>query len=418
MVDAIYAAQSSLRAGAGVPPGVLGTTELADALVLLAEIESQTQALRMSLMVEADSRRVADSTADTGTDAWLATLTGDRREVLRGGLWIAQRLQEKYDATREAFARGDLRLDQVRVIVQAAEAAPAAATPEQIRYAEEDLVAKATGEAQRSGRPLDARRLRQVARRMFDSIDTSLADQQETEMLEREERRAEIETWFMLSDNGDGTHTGRFVIPELHGNILRAALERLTAPRRLSREKSGATVIDPTAQPALGRAEHFGIGLCELIEHLPTRGHAANGTEVIVTMPLESLLTRIGAAALDTGVRISAGEARRLACEASIIPMVLDGKSVVLDQGRRKRLHTRNQRRALAVRYDTCAIGGCERPFAWCEIHHHELPWAKGGRTDLSSALPLCGHHHRRAHDSRWDLRQHPSGDYRFHRRR
>ncbi len=105
-------------------------------------------------------------------------------------------------------------------------------------------------------------------------------------MLEREERRAEVETWFMLSDNGDGTHTGRFVIPELHGNILRAALERLTAPRRLSRDKSGASVIDPSAQPALGRAEHFGIGLCELIEHLPTRGHAANGTEVIVTLSL------------------------------------------------------------------------------------------------------------------------------------
>ncbi|HET8960688.1 MAG TPA: HNH endonuclease, partial [Nocardioides sp.] len=63
-------------------------------------------------------------------------------------------------------------------------------------------------------------------------------------------------------------------------------------------------------------------------------------------------------------------------------------------------------------------VGGCERPFAWCEIHHHRLSWGKDGPTDLDNGLPLCGYHHRRAHDDRWDLRRHASGDYRFHRRR
>ena len=64
------------------------------------------------------------------------------------------------------------------------------------------------------------------------------------------------------------------------------------------------------------------------------------------------------AATLDTGDRISAATARRLACEAGIIPVVLGGRREVLDQGRRKRLFTRAQRIALATRDRGCtAIG-------------------------------------------------------------
>ena len=39
---------------------------------------------------------------------------------------------------------------------------------------------------------------------------------------------------------------------------------------------------------------------------------------------------------LDTGGRISATEARRLACSAGIVPMVLGGRGQVLDVGRRR----------------------------------------------------------------------------------
>jgi hypothetical protein len=133
-------------------------------------------------------------------------------------------------------------------------------------------------------------------------------------------------------------------------------------------------------------------------------------------MSLDALVHGVGAADLDTGIKISAGEARRLACNAGIVPAVLDGASVPLDLGRERRLHTSHQRRALALLHDSCAIAGCERPYAWCEIHHPH-PWSQGGPTSLDNALPLCGHHHRRAHDPAYDLRRHPSGDWRFHRR-
>ena len=410
------AAREWVGTAAGVSAASVSSAELAEAIADLAALESQAVALRMSLSAEADARGVAHETADTGTDAWLARLTGDPREVLAGGLWIAKALKEKYAATREAFAAGRLRTSQVRVIVHAADHAPAGTTPDQLREAEESLVAMATGDGTRSGRPLDAKRLRQAARRMFETISAELADAHEADLLAREEERAEHDTWLMLHDNGDGTYTGRFTIPELHGHLLTSTLERLTSPRRLARDRTGQAVADPTVPDGHSRSEWFGAAFCELLEHLPTNGHTANAATLLVTLSLDSLFDGLGAARLDTGITISAGQARRLACNAGLVPAVLDGHSQPLDLGRERRLHSTSQRRALALTHDSCAVAGCERPFHWCEIHHPH-PWSHGGPTTLNNALPLCGHHHRRAHDQRWDLRHHPTGDWRFHRR-
>ena len=45
-----------------------------------------------------------------------------------------------------------------------------------------------------------------------------------------------------------GSYSGRFRIPELHGHLLKAALDRLTAPRRrLSRDHAGDLVTDESA---------------------------------------------------------------------------------------------------------------------------------------------------------------------------
>jgi hypothetical protein len=416
------AARCLARAAAG-PVESLESDMLGDAVTDLARLESRAAALRMSLSTEADRRRVAEETAETGTDAWLARLTGSTPEQAAGGLRLAGLLRDKYAATREAFAAGRLRVEQVRVIVNAAEQAPAEATTDQICQAEEWLVDKATGAGTRSGRAMDAKRLRQAARRMFAAIDLDLADRHEAILLGRETRTAEAETFLALHDNGDGSYSGRFRIPELHGHLLTAALDRLTAPRRLSRDRSGDPVVDESA-PGHGNGTHIyethGAALCELIEHLPAvgwPGHGGNGCAVIVKIDLDALRTGLGVAGLDTGVAITAGDARRLACSAGLVPAVLDGESSPLDLGRSRRLHTSAQRRALSVLHDTCAVAGCERPFAWCEIHHHRLSWSRGGATDLGNGLPLCGHHHRRAHDMRFDLRKRPDGEWAYHRR-
>lgn len=81
----------------------------------------------------------------------------------------------------------------------------------------------------------------------------------------------------------------------------------------------------------------MGTALCELLERLDDSAAPAvggTGATVVVTMTLETLQGGLTAAALDTGDRITARTARRLACEAGIIPVVLNGKSEVLDQPR------------------------------------------------------------------------------------
>jgi hypothetical protein len=269
---------------------------------------------------------------------------------------------------------------------------------------------------------MTATRLRQAARRMFADLDAELADRMESDQLTEEARRAAHNTWLTLYDNGDGSWSGKFTIPELHGRLLSQAAQRLSSPRRLYRDTDGRTQVDETIDNGLNNlswSEHLGQAFCELIEHLPTEGHThGNATTLVAHIDLDQLVSGVGAATLDGGVRISAGQIRRLACEASILPLVMDGDSVPLDLGRAQRLHTRHQRIALSATHDTCAVGGCQRPFAWCEIHHHRLSWANDGPTDLDNGLPLCGYHHQRAHDPHWDLRHHTSGEYRFHRRR
>jgi hypothetical protein len=96
---------------------------------------------------------------------------------------------------------------------------------------------------------------------------------------------------------------------------------------------------------------------------------------------------------------------RRLACDAGIIPAVLDGHGVPLDLGRERRLITGSLRRALVLRDKGCTFPGCDRPPRWCH-GHHATHWIDGGDTKLSDNVLICGHHHRFMHHGNgWEIR-------------
>ena len=137
---------------------------------------------------------------------------------------------------------------------------------------------------------------------------------------------------------------------------------------------------------------------------------------IVVTMELATLMGGLKAASLDTGGRISAGEARRLACRAGIIPVVLGGPSVVLDLGRKRRFHTESQRIALAVRDRGCSAVGCDTPPGRCHAHH-DIPWSHGGETDVRTGRLLCSRHHRRIHDPAFQHSLDKHGQVLFSRR-
>ena len=95
---------------------------------------------------------------------------------------------------------------------------------------------------------------------------------------------------------------------------------------------------------------------------------------------------------------------RRMACEAEIIPVVLNSKGVVIDIGRASRLATRYQRKAIETMYSHCAIPDCKVPIAQCQPHHISY-WRDDGPTDMNNLVPLCPHHHRNVHEGNWRLK-------------
>ena len=97
---------------------------------------------------------------------------------------------------------------------------------------------------------------------------------------------------------------------------------------------------------------------------------------------------------LADGQPISAGDLRRLACDAEVLPVVLGGPSEVLDVGRTARLVTGPIRAALARRDGGCAFPGCDTPAILTEAHHIR-PWWDGGPTALGNMILVCRHHHR-----------------------
>ena len=163
----------------------------------------------------------------------------------------------------------------------------------------------------------------------------------------------------------------------------------------------------------------LGLAFMEYVARYPTdRLPNAGGmsASVVVLMDYETLLGKLNAAQLDTGHRISPGLARKLACEAGIIPAVLGSKSQVLDLGRTTRFHTKAQRIALTIEQGGCTAEGCDSPPAMSHAHHHQ-PWSEGGDTCVKNGRLLCPRHHARAHDTAYTMTKLPEGKVRFHRR-
>ena len=211
-----------------------------------------------------------------------------------------------------------------------------------------------------------------------------------------------------LHRRSDTSVYGRFTLPALHAAILRKHLLALAAPKR-----------NPGRPADLPSRHKLGLAFAEYIESratdtVPNAGGVA--ATVVVTMSIETLMGGLKAAQLCDGTRISASEARRLACQAGIVPIVLGGASEPLDVGRQRRFHTKAMRVAMGVRDGGCTTVGCDRPPAMCHVHHDQ-PWATGGDTNLATSRLLCPRHHTLAHDPRYQRKPAPDGKITFTRR-
>ena len=374
----------------------------AASLVEIAAAEARLGELKHRVLAHASSVRVEEATGAATTATWLARATRTTVRSSRRAVHLATAL-ETYQRLREGYAAGRVNTEQAEVIARALDALPTDIPNTVKADAEQRLVELAAHH--------DACDLRVLGDRVLDVVAPAVADAHEAARLEAEERAAARKTMLTMTPDGQGSVHGRFTVPELHAGMLRKQLLALVVHDKPALASTPATTVEqgegerPEPVKAASAVE-LGAAFCELLERLDGSQvpEMSTGATVVVTMTLETLAGGLAAATLDTGDRIAAHTARRLACEAGIIPVVLDGRREVLDVGRRKRLFTRAQRIALATRDKGCTAAGC-RTAAWFCHAHHDQPWATGGTTDLTNGRLLCPTHHRTAHDPRYDTR-------------
>jgi hypothetical protein len=378
--------------------------EAAITLVELTRLESQVTELRSRVAAHADELQVGSEVGSTAN--WLAHQTRQTRPGVARTVRLGYDLAT-HDLVRAALARGDLRVEQAQVILHAVKTLPEDLDPDLVIRAERHLVTAAQQH--------DAKALKILGRRLLEVVAPDLADAHEADLLEQEEARAAQATRLTMTDDGHGKTYGRFTLPTAHAARLKKMLLAIAAPKhQTATHGPGAGVQRRPGPERLGRA------FVELIEritaqHLPKVG----GTDatIVVTIDLDTLTGKLAkAGVLDTGDRISPREARRLACTARIIPVVLGGTSEVLDVGRARRLFTKAQLTAMAVRDGGCVADGCDWPPWLCHAHHWQR-WTDKGPTDLTNGGLLCPKHHTRAHDPTYELTHHPTGTVTFHRR-
>jgi hypothetical protein len=379
--------------------------ETAATLTTLAGLKAGIAELELRVAAHADEALVGEPSGATSTAVWWAHVTNQTRREAFKQLRLATALADGHEPVRVALAAGDVLVEQAHVIVAAVEQLPADLDAGLMEQAERFLVEKATQH--------DAKGLRILGRRLFEVIAPEEADEREAQLLEKEEREAAAAVRLTIADDGHGRMHGRFTLDTLTGAMLTKALLAIAAPRHQ------AATQGPLGERRPG-PERMGRALVEFIQRYPTdrlpKAGGLNAT-VVVMMSLEALEGRLQAAQLDTGERITPGLARRLACEAGLIPVVLGGPSEVLDVGRKARFHTTPMRIALTVRDRGCTTLGCDWPPGLYHAHHATLAWSKGGATSVKDGCLLCPKHHARAHDPSFTMTKLPGGKVTFTRR-
>ena len=102
---------------------------------------------------------------------------------------------------------------------------------------------------------------------------------------------------------------------------------------------------------------------------------------------------------------------KQLSCGATLSRLIMAGDSIILDMGRKTRLATPNQQRAVRIRDGGCIFPSCDRPAQWCDIHHIK-PYAQGGPTNLDNMVCLCRRHHTLIHNSKWSIGINPDATF------
>jgi Domain of unknown function (DUF222) len=422
----------------------LSDERLCDEVGLVYAAGQRLQAQLLTLVGEADGRGLASRLGATNTTSWLMLFLACSRREAAQAVELARALvsSPELETTASVLAAGQINVEQARVIAQT------------VRDLPDDVGVEGKSRCGKLLTELAVDKVRPevlAAHRsmILEQVAPEIAEQALRRELERAERTAYERRGLTFTSYGKGEYRVRGVLPTEAAAIVRAALDPLSAPGRSltatadtdnsqagggdlvgggdlaaddNRTGSGATGDVSEAEAVAARdprsaAARRADALTELCRRALAGGDLPdNGGEkphLVVTMSWQQLRDSTAGALLDTGDLLTPAAARRLACDALIIPAVLGGHSQPLDLGRARRLIDGPLRRALVLRDRGCAFPGCERPPVWCDGHHVQS-WTDGGPTALTNAVLLCGHHHRVVHRGEWIVQIGPSGHPEF----
>ncbi|MGQ0774152.1 MAG: DUF222 domain-containing protein [Pseudonocardiales bacterium] len=346
----------------------------------------------LDLVAEVDAEKVG-ATAGFGTTTRLLAgvlnlSQGEARiRVEHAELLTARRsltgevLPPALPATAAELAAGAIGPSHLRVITATMRQIPPTTHPEEVAAAEQTLAHMA--------RRFDPPALTQIAARLLAHLDPDGTAPKEEPEQQRELR---------VRTGPDGTVRLVGTLDPEGGARVKEVLGSL------NQRRDPVDGVPDDRTPARRDADALVEAMTSLLDkgELPTR--SGQRPHLVITVTLNDLIYGLGYVSLDTGGQLCAAEARRLACDAAIIPMVLDGESMPLDVGREQRLATPAQRVALAQRDKGCAFPSCDRAPRYCHAHHI-IPWLDGGETTLTNLCLLCEHHHVIVHRQGWHIR-------------
>ncbi|HML50568.1 MAG TPA: DUF222 domain-containing protein [Propionicimonas sp.] len=344
-------------------------------------IHDRTGALATTLVGEAEQVKAAERAAGTPLSSWLSGHeTLSRKEA--GGVIAQARSLASHPDVGQAASEGRLGISQTRAITKVLDGLGPQLDDTQQVAAEQVMIDLA--------KTLDAEQLARSAKKVLAEVAPTDADELLETKLQRDveaaHRARSLRFWFEgASVRFDGC------LPRLEAE---AWLAQLDAHGELLR-RTAVEARDPLLEFTTSE-QRRADSLIALI-HASAHSEPAPGVgaaRVLVKLSYNELLAdAAGAGLIGEGQHLSAGELRRVCCDAELIPVVLGGASEVLNVGRGSRLVTPPIRTALTARDEGCAFPGCRMRPNRCEAHHIQ-PWWAGGETALSNLVLLCHHHH------------------------
>jgi len=380
---------------------------------LLAEASRAQQTVdtakahHLQILAEAEQREATRRLKSLSTAGWLVDNTTHSPRTARDDVRLAVGLAQT-PLVAVALSAGRVSAEQAGAILNGLRRLPEDFNNTQRDAVVEQLVGFAAD--------FDPSHLSRLVNRAIEVVAPEVAeeaDQKAVERLDAQQRRDRYVTW---RQDPDGSWVFRGKLPTLQGQQLVNLLRSISAKHRATVLLAGGTIERTQAA-----ADALGM----LTDHYLSCGQApmfgADRPRVTVTIDYDVLVGKLGTATLlDNDVQLTAQQARRLACDAEILPVVLGGKSVALDVGRSKRLFAGKLRQAIITRDGGCTFPGCDRPPAECEAHHRK-PWWAGGKTRLKDGVLLCTYHHHQIEpdpnkppDAQWLIRLDPKGRSEF----